>query len=597
MKHIYVLAVQVLVLINIVIASDGGLLSKIQQANSLLSTEGPTINVLQFYEDLIREIEVDTDNTITSQLPQIYLKRAIISISLNKINSAISDLKICLKLDPKMKPAKKRLVDLLMERGDFDQVSNVIKGTPILPEDQETYNQIEQFKDSYGKAQEFYKQKDYKQCSSILEEQVFIISPSNLDSYKLHIECLKLKLQMENDNDDNDSFRNIIKSMSHILKKSTSPMQNLMIYDRLSSYLLFTQVQFDLSWTYVKNCLRIDNEYKSCGDLSKFYFKFQDLLKLLERYSIMNGHYYMETETAGSIDPEIILDEKDYKFINKFLFEDELKVSKLDKKKLPYSINNNFEYLKYKANNFGKDEQLPYVSFLDDLQELACESYIQIKDYGKSSNKICSEIKESSSNPFFPLHVQQVDKLLKKKNFHEAKRLLERFNKNVRHSKLFELRSKKIAEYEQRQQHQQQQQRFRQQQHQQRQYQHQQQQQQQNNNINHDIDYYKVLDVAKDADERTIKKAHRTQTLKYHPDKYKGNDLTPEQIENKMQEINLAYEVLSKKESREEYDRGGGQQQHHFGGGGQQGFNFGGFGGGGGHDFFSQFMHGGMKFG
>lgn len=115
-------------------------------------------------------------------------------------------------------------------------------------------------------------------------------------------------------------------------------------------------------------------------------------------------------------------------------------------------------------------------------------------------------------------------------------------------------------------------------------------------------DYYKVLDISKDADEKTIKKAYRTQTLKYHPDKYKGTDLTPEQIESKMQEINLAYEVLSNKELREQYDRGHDPNNPHAGSGGggagagSGGFNFGGFGG---DDFFSQFMggQGGFQFG
>jgi DnaJ homolog subfamily C member 3 len=52
-------------------------------------------------------------------------------------------------------------------------------------------------------------------------------------------------------------------------------------------------------------------------------------------------------------------------------------------------------------------------------------------------------------------------------------------------------------------------------------------------------DYYKVLDIPKDADERTIKRAYRRMTIKYHPDKPGGS-------EKKMSELNQAYEVLSK---------------------------------------------------
>ena len=68
-------------------------------------------------------------------------------------------------------------------------------------------------------------------------------------------------------------------------------------------------------------------------------------------------------------------------------------------------------------------------------------------------------------------------------------------------------------------------------------------------------DYYKVLDVPRDADEKTIKKGYRTQTLKYHPDKYKGDDLTPEQIEKKCKLL-IKHMKCYDPELRERYDRG-----------------------------------------
>lgn len=110
-------------------------------------------------------------------------------------------------------------------------------------------------------------------------------------------------------------------------------------------------------------------------------------------------------------------------------------------------------------------------------------------------------------------------------------------------------------------------------------------------------DYYKILGVSKTADEKDIKKAYRTQTKEYHPDKYKG-DLTEEQIMQKMADINEAYEVLSDPEKRHQYDNGqfgdddgqfGGydsrfQQGHPFGHGG---FDFAQFG----KQFHFQFQH------
>ena len=69
-------------------------------------------------------------------------------------------------------------------------------------------------------------------------------------------------------------------------------------------------------------------------------------------------------------------------------------------------------------------------------------------------------------------------------------------------------------------------------------------------------DYYKVLDVARDADDRTIKRAYRTLTKLHHPDKARTKGVTKEQAEKKMAQINEAYEVLSDPELRIKFDRG-----------------------------------------
>ncbi|EPQ59851.1 hypothetical protein GLOTRDRAFT_71540 [Gloeophyllum trabeum ATCC 11539] len=61
-------------------------------------------------------------------------------------------------------------------------------------------------------------------------------------------------------------------------------------------------------------------------------------------------------------------------------------------------------------------------------------------------------------------------------------------------------------------------------------------------------DYYKVLGVARDADQKTIKKAYRKATMKAHPDK--GGS------EAKMAAVNEAYEVLSNPELRARFDAG-----------------------------------------
>ena len=65
-------------------------------------------------------------------------------------------------------------------------------------------------------------------------------------------------------------------------------------------------------------------------------------------------------------------------------------------------------------------------------------------------------------------------------------------------------------------------------------------------------DYYKVLDVDKNATEEEIKKAYRKMALRFHPDKNKEAD-----AEEKFKEISEAYEVLSDKDKRAAFDRFG----------------------------------------
>ncbi|HEY4386496.1 MAG TPA: DnaJ domain-containing protein, partial [Ktedonobacteraceae bacterium] len=63
-------------------------------------------------------------------------------------------------------------------------------------------------------------------------------------------------------------------------------------------------------------------------------------------------------------------------------------------------------------------------------------------------------------------------------------------------------------------------------------------------------DYYSVLGVNKNADEKAIRQAFRKQARKYHPDVNPGD----KSAETKFKEINEANEVLSDPEKRKKYD-------------------------------------------
>ena len=75
-------------------------------------------------------------------------------------------------------------------------------------------------------------------------------------------------------------------------------------------------------------------------------------------------------------------------------------------------------------------------------------------------------------------------------------------------------------------------------------------------------DYYKVLGVSRDADEREIKRAYRKQTLKYHPDKISSDEMSREEAEKKMASINEAYEVLGDPELKARFDNGDDPNDH-----------------------------------
>ncbi|MFA6917851.1 MAG: molecular chaperone DnaJ [Candidatus Gracilibacteria bacterium] len=115
-------------------------------------------------------------------------------------------------------------------------------------------------------------------------------------------------------------------------------------------------------------------------------------------------------------------------------------------------------------------------------------------------------------------------------------------------------------------------------------------------------DLYETLGVKKDASESEIKAAYRKLALQWHPDKHHGE----KDVEQKFKEINMAYEVLSDKKKRQQYDTfGSSGGRGGFGGGGGQGggfngfdgagFDFSGFSGGASNfaDIFETFFNGG----
>jgi molecular chaperone DnaJ len=91
-------------------------------------------------------------------------------------------------------------------------------------------------------------------------------------------------------------------------------------------------------------------------------------------------------------------------------------------------------------------------------------------------------------------------------------------------------------------------------------------------------DFYKMLGVAKDADQSAIKKAYRKLARENHPDSKPGD----KKAEERFKEVAEAYDVIGDETKRKEYDQ---MREAYAGGGFPGGFGGGGFNPGGGAGF------------
>ena len=119
--------------------------------------------------------------------------------------------------------------------------------------------------------------------------------------------------------------------------------------------------------------------------------------------------------------------------------------------------------------------------------------------------------------------------------------------------------------------------------------------------ISKKVNYYKVLEVSRDATDKEIKSAYRKKAREHHPDKAVGRGEDRETADARFRDIAAAYEVLSDADKRAIFDRGTDPldpKENRGGGGRQQGNPFGQGGpfGGGGFNFQGGFEQRGGQF-
>ena len=117
------------------------------------------------------------------------------------------------------------------------------------------------------------------------------------------------------------------------------------------------------------------------------------------------------------------------------------------------------------------------------------------------------------------------------------------------------------------------------------------------------IDYYKILGVDKNIDQKDVKRAYLKRAKQFHPDLHPDDP----KAKAKFQALTEAYDVIGDPEKRRKYDQygeqwkqadafGGGQGFGGRGGNPFEGFDFSNFSGGGGFSsFFENLFGGGAK--
>ncbi|KAL5120369.1 hypothetical protein ACEQ8H_001659 [Pleosporales sp. CAS-2024a] len=156
-----------------------------------------------------------------------------------------------------------------------------------------------------------------------------------------------------------------------------------------------------------------------------------------------------------------------------------------------------------------------------DLLEKTCEAYVEMGNV-KKGTPYCKEALGRNPNSLYGLiHKGQIQ--IEADDFEDAVRTLEKANEHhQQHQKVHELLNKANTLLKR----------------------------------SKAKDYYKVLGLTRDADDREIKRAYRKMSKMYHPDKASAIGLTPEEAQKKMASINEAYEVLSDPELKARFDRG-----------------------------------------
>ncbi|CCC67490.1 hypothetical protein NCAS_0A09320 [Naumovozyma castellii] len=445
------------------------------------------------------------------------------------------------------------------------------------------------------------------------------ISPYHLETLVINVNVLLRELA--NDGMDNISLGyDLVHSIETILEKHRSI---LTLKQRLTLHYYASVVQLfilNMEPTHLRKCLNIDMDNPLCKRLTLFSSKMNKINP--KRKNILDPQTYSQL-TDGMIDWNHIVefyfvdkkpcikmpDPTEYNFENnyqlvKYFAEESLK--SLFEQELPMASRFNFNVIDPNTLNIATTE---YFKFIDTM---FCQATVENPATKSKTASFCSKaIKECLTStqlsefksslrtgeplsdetlkktwetyPHLTMHM--INQILRKHPKRLSNNMIESLSKFFNGEHLQDAKNKFVKKQidiihrlmerhkqQQYQQQQQQQQRFYQQQYQQQQ----RQQQQQQPPMASNKDYYKILDVSKDAGAKDIRKSYLNLTKKFHPDKQgQLSEKEQKKIQEKMSEINEAYEVLSDETKRNEYDLNRSGNHNGMANGGAQNFDFG----------------------
>ncbi|PWN37042.1 TPR-like protein [Meira miltonrushii] len=478
---------------------DGGTLSaaELLKKGTASMTRGKFADAIDHFD---QAIEQDPKNYLS------YYRRATASLSLGRSSSALADFDKIITLNPSFAQAHFQRASLLTKEGDLEEAKSSIKEYLKLKKDDEEAKELQKTIDatqstlkSLRKTKEAVDKsikagKDAKKDSSLAAKlddcirfagQILEASPTLLEARRARADCALYKGEVQDAMADWTRIANLSPSPSLLLRLSSL------------SYFVFGEQESqgrEAGLAHLKACLNSDPDNKRCAKAHRRLRNIEKALKKAKNFSDANSWRAMLSALKGAkVGGPTVMQE-----VQKAI-EDDLKVVEGDQESvLPASLH----------------DAVQQSALLFELNELHCRAHTELEEI-KKAMPYCNKVLERDEDNRYG-RVARAEQHMEADEFEEAVRDLrkafEASNKQDQkiHAKL-QKAEKKLK-------------------------------------LSKSKDYYKVLGVPKNVDEKALKKAYRAKARENHPDK--GG--SPE----KMAEINEAFDVLKDPELRARFDAG-----------------------------------------